>query len=96
MQEIIGYERDGSLPRWAGGHAFRRGLETNLHANDVADKTIMTVLRHSNVRVTQDSYIKTIPETGTNAMEAIAKNGVGRASCIVLAPSGSKSRELSF
>jgi hypothetical protein len=42
-----------------------------LHKNGVQDKTIQSVLRHSNVRVTQDSYIKTIPETTINAMASM-------------------------
>jgi integrase len=67
------YQRNKRLPRWAGWHAFRRGLATNLHANDTDDKTIQSVLRHSNVRVTQDSYIKTIPATTINAMEKIGE-----------------------
>jgi integrase len=63
------YERNPSLPRWHGWHAFRRGLATNLHALGVDDKTIQRVLRHSNVSITQKCYIKTMPAQVTNAME---------------------------
>jgi integrase len=55
-------------PKWNGWHAFRRGLATNLHAAHIDDKTIQCILRHSNVRVTQDSYIKTIPQSTVNAL----------------------------
>jgi len=57
-----------SLPQWHGGHAFRRGLATNLHALGVDDKTIHRILRHSNVSITQKCYIKTIPAQVTDAM----------------------------
>jgi integrase len=67
------YERDKTLPLWNGWHAFRRGLATNLHANGVADKTIQSVLRHSNVRVTQDAYIKTVPASTIDAMDSIGE-----------------------
>jgi integrase len=55
------YQRDSSRPEWRGWHAFRRGLATNLHDLEVADETIKAILRHSNVQVTQRSYIKTLP-----------------------------------
>jgi integrase len=67
------FSRDESLPRWHGWHAFRRGLATNLHAAGVDDKTIQSILRHSNVRVTQDCYIKTIPTSTVNAMNLIGE-----------------------
>jgi integrase len=44
--------------RWRGWHAFRRGLATNLHQLSVADIVIQAILRHSNVAVTRESYIK--------------------------------------
>jgi hypothetical protein len=81
------YERDKTLPRWMGWHAFRRGLATNLHGAGVADKEIQGVLRHSNVRVTQDSHIKSIPQTRIDAMEAIGeKMESNSAVCTVHAP----------
>jgi integrase len=60
-----------SSVRWLGGHAFRRGLATNLHALGVDDMTIQRILRHSNVSVTQDCYIKTLPASVTTAMGQI-------------------------
>jgi integrase len=67
------YQRDESLPRWMGWHAFRRGLATNLHAAGVDDKTIQAILRHSNMRITQDVYIKTVEESTVNAMNLIGE-----------------------
>ena len=32
---------------WHGGHAFRRGLATNLNRLGVRDKTIQAILRHT-------------------------------------------------
>jgi integrase len=43
---------------WHGWHACRRGLATNLHALGVPDIVIQAILRHSNVSVTRESYIK--------------------------------------
>lgn len=54
------YQRDNSLPRW---HAFRRGVATNLHALGVDDKTIQGILRHSNIGITQNIYIKSVNES---------------------------------
>jgi integrase len=53
------YTPDKARPEWHGFHAFRRGLATNLHAIGVDDLTIQRILRHSNVAVTQQCYIKT-------------------------------------
>lgn len=46
-----------NLP-WRGLHAFRRGLATNLHEIGVADIVIQAILRHSDVSVTRQAYIK--------------------------------------
>ena len=62
------YERDARLPEWHGWHAFRRGLATNLHDLGVDDKTIQSILRHSNVSVTQKCYIKSLPKQSVAAM----------------------------
>jgi len=53
---------------WRGWHAFRRGLATNLHHLGVSDKTIQAILRHSNVSVTQNCYIKSISSDAVDAM----------------------------
>ena len=56
---------------WRGWHAFRRGLATNLHALRVDDKTIQAILRHSNVGLTMNVYVKSVPESGVNAMDLL-------------------------
>jgi integrase len=57
---------------WLGYHAFRRGLATNLRALGVDDLTIMEILRHSDVKVTRDSYIKRVSEKAEEAMNRLA------------------------
>lgn len=67
------FERDNSLPRWHGWHAFRRGLATNLHALGVDDKTIQAILRHSTIAMTQNVYIKSVDESQVSAMDALSE-----------------------
>jgi integrase len=57
--------------QWHGWHAFRRGLATNLHALHVDDKTIQAILRHSNVSLTMNTYVKSVPESGVSAMDLL-------------------------
>jgi integrase len=57
------YERNKVLPEWCGWHAFRRGLATTLNRLGVDDSVIQRILRHSNVAVTQASYVKTEART---------------------------------
>jgi integrase len=56
---------------WHGWHAFRRGLATFLHAQNVDDKTIQAILRHENVSITQQCYVKTVPESVRAAMATV-------------------------
>ncbi len=56
---------------WSGWHSFRRGLASNLHSAGVQDKIIQAILRHSNVSVTQQCYIKTANEDSVRAMESL-------------------------
>ena len=58
--------------KWQGWHAFRRGLATNLHALGVADKEIQAILRHSNVNLTMNIYVKSVGESQVNAMDALS------------------------
>ena len=60
------------LPRTKGWHAYRRGLATNLHELGVPDKVIQAILRHEDVSTTQRSYIKTVPQVVTDAMNQLA------------------------
>jgi integrase len=66
------FKLDTWIPRWHGWHAFRRGLATNLHALGVDDKTIQAILRHSNVGLTQNVYIKSVTESQMNAMDVLS------------------------
>ena len=67
------FERDKTLPEWHGWHAFRRGLATNLHALGVDDKTIQAILRHSNVSLTMNVYVKSVSESQVSAMDALSE-----------------------
>lgn len=59
--------------KWHGWHSFRRGLATNLHALGVDDKTIQAILRHSNVGLTMNVYVKSVTESQVNAMDALGR-----------------------
>ena len=60
--------------KWYGWHGFRRGLATNLHQLGVADKTIQRILRHANVAVTQNCYIKTTDSEVAAAMQQFERS----------------------
>jgi integrase len=79
------FKRDTSLPEWHAWHAFRRGLATNLHALGVDDKTIQAILRHSNVGLTMNIYVKSLGESQVNAMDTLSEK---LESCNVRATSG--------
>ena len=66
------YKRDAGLPEWRGWHAGRRGLGTNLYRLGVSDITIQRILRHSNVGITQQYYIKPIADDVRSAMDKFA------------------------
>jgi integrase len=59
--------------QWHGWHAFRRGLATNLHRLGVDDKTIQAILRHSNVSLTMNVYVKSVSESQVSAMDALSE-----------------------
>ena len=67
------FKRDNSLPQWHGWHAFRRGLATNLHELGTDDKEIQAILRHSDVRLTQNIYIQSVDESQVDAMDALSQ-----------------------
>jgi integrase len=60
--------------RWHGWHAFRRGLATNLHRLGVSDKIMQRILRHANVAVTQNCYIKTADSEVGAAMQQFERS----------------------
>ncbi|MGA9886568.1 MAG: tyrosine-type recombinase/integrase [Candidatus Acidiferrales bacterium] len=64
------FELDKTLA-WHGWHSFRRGLATNLHALGVDDKTIQAILRHSNIGLTMNVYVKSVPASGVSAMDLL-------------------------
>ena len=66
---------------WKGWHAFRRGLATTLHQLGTPDKEIQGILRHSNVAITQGSYIKTLAESQVNALDLVAAEMARDESC---------------
>jgi site-specific recombinase XerD len=43
-------------------HAFRRGLATNLHDLGIQAKSIQAIIRHGSIGVTQNIYIKSLPQ----------------------------------
>ena len=57
----------GAGLKFRGWHGFRRDLATNLHDRGVDDLTIKAILGHSNVAVTEQSYIKTLPQQSVEA-----------------------------
>ncbi len=57
--------------KWKGWHAYRRGLATNLHELGVPDIVIQAILRHEDIRTTQRSNIKTVPQVVTAAMKRL-------------------------
>lgn len=62
--------RAGRLAPYLAGLA-QFSPQTTLHDLGIDDKTIQSVLRHSNVAVTQASYIKTLPKQTLEAMERL-------------------------
>jgi integrase len=60
--------------QWHGWHAFRRGLATNLYQVGVPDKIIQRILRHANVAVTQNCYIKTADSEVVAAMQQFERS----------------------
>jgi integrase len=60
--------------QWHGWHAFRRGLATNLYRLGVPDKIIQRILRHANVAVTQNCYIKAVDSDAAAAMQQFERS----------------------
>ena len=61
----------GKRIEWKGWYAYRRGLATNLHELGVPDIVIQATLRHEDIRTTQRSHIKTVPQVVTAAMKRL-------------------------
>lgn len=65
-------DKTRSIP-WCGWHGFRRGLATNLHTLGADDTDVQRILRHANVKVTQESYIKVESGVKRAAMNKLQK-----------------------
>jgi integrase len=59
---------------WCGWHGFRRGLSTNLKTLGVDDTVIQRILRHANVGVTRQSYIKIEDAVKGAAMKTLQRS----------------------
>jgi integrase len=66
---------------WRGWHAFRRGLATTLHQLGTPDREIQGILRHSNIAITQASYIKCVAESQVDALDLVAAEMGNDESC---------------
>ena len=64
--------KKASIP-WCGYHGFRRGLATNLKTLGVGDMVIKQILRHADVKTTQESYIKVEREVAQAAMRKLER-----------------------
>jgi integrase len=64
---------------WHGWHGFRRGLATRLHDSKVQVEVIQQILRHSDPKVTQDSYIVVKSDKTKRAMHGVDNGGVLKA-----------------
>jgi integrase len=62
------FRRDDNLPMWHGWHAFRRGPASTLYGLGVDDVMVQQILRHKDVQVTRDHYIKTSNDQSVAAM----------------------------
>jgi integrase len=65
--------------QWHGWHAFRRGLATRLHEAHVQVEVIQEILRHTDAKVTQDSYIVVKSNATTKAMWKVDAGGLLKA-----------------
>jgi integrase len=65
------FQQDGSLPRWRGWYALRRGIATAI--TDLSDNSLAAkgLLRHSSVSTTERHYIKDVPENTLRAMKRL-------------------------
>jgi integrase len=83
VREVIRPALKAKKLPWYGLHAFRRGLATNLHELGVADIVIQSILRHSDVSVTRQAYIKS---DGVDSRSLAAMQRLELAICTKHAP----------
>ena len=70
----VAAQRPSEEPIWAEVEGLARissRSATNLHELGVPDKVIQAILRHEDVSTTQRSYIKTVPQVVTDAMNQL-------------------------
>jgi integrase len=65
--------------KWHGWHGFRRGLATRLQEAQVQVEVIQEILRHTDPKVTQDSYIVIKSNATTKAMQKVDAGGLLKA-----------------
>src|SRR5260370_11734530 len=70
-REVIRPALEAEKIPWYGGHAFRRGMATNLHRLGVSDKVIQQILRHANVTTTINIYVKMVTQDAEDAMRKL-------------------------
>jgi integrase len=58
---------------WKGWHAFRRGLASNLNELGTPPKTIQTILRHSEMATTMDTYVQPVAKQSHAAMKKLER-----------------------
>jgi integrase len=66
-------QKEGDGVKWHGWHAFRRGLATNLYAINTEESVIQNIMRHADVKITRQRYIKMTPESSQRAMEGLQR-----------------------
>lgn len=66
---------------WHGWDSWRRGLATTLHQLGIDDKTIQRILRHSNIGVTMNIYVKSVAESQVGAMDALSAKMQSEEAC---------------
>ena len=54
----------------AGGHPFQRDKALPMWLG-IADKDIQAILRHSNIGLTMNVYVKSVNESQVNALDAL-------------------------
>jgi integrase len=61
---------------WHGWHGFRRGIATRLHDSGAPVEMIQEILRHSDPKVTRDSYIVIKSDKTKRAMQKVDSKAV--------------------
>jgi integrase len=70
---------------YAGWHAARRGLASNLYELGADDLTVQRILRHGSVQVTRSAYIK-LRDARVGAATAILSDWYGNGTDAITEP----------